>query len=67
MVAQVFNLCPGGVLLSPGGTGFQPVTRARIIGVAGLNYRVRDGIGCGPFSPFIPYFPRSILVRESRW
>ena len=25
MVAQVFNLCTGGVLLSPGGTGFQPV------------------------------------------
>ena len=22
MVAQVFNLCTGGVLLSPGGTGF---------------------------------------------
>ena len=48
MVAQVFNLCIGGVLLSPGGPGFQPVNPLRIIGVAGLNYRVRDGIGCGP-------------------
>ena len=45
MVAQVFNLCAGGVLLSPGGTGFQPVNPLRIIGVAGLNERVRDGIG----------------------
>ena len=25
MVAQVFNLCAGGVLLSLSGTGFQPV------------------------------------------
>ena len=32
MVAQVFNLCTGGVLLSPGGTGFQPVNPLRIIG-----------------------------------
>jgi len=32
MVAQVFNLCAGGVLLSPGGTGFQPVNPLRIIG-----------------------------------
>jgi hypothetical protein len=45
MVAQVFNLCTGGVLLFPGGTGFLPVNPLRIIGVAGLNYRVRDGIG----------------------
>ena len=54
MVAQVFNLCAGGVLLSPGGTGFQPVNPLRIIGSqAGtpaplrLNAIVRDGIGCG--------------------
>ena len=53
-VAQVFNLCTGVVLLSPGGTGFQPVNPLRIIGSqAGtpaplrLNARVRDGIGCG--------------------
>ena len=52
MVAQVFNLCTGGVLLSPGGTGFQPVNPLRIIGSqAGtpaplrLNARVRDDMG----------------------
>jgi hypothetical protein len=44
MVAQVFNLCTGGVRLFPGDTGFQPVNPIRIIGVAGLNAR-RDGIG----------------------
>jgi hypothetical protein len=32
LVAQVFNLCSGGGLLSPGGTGFQPVNPLRIIG-----------------------------------
>jgi len=34
MVAQVFNLCAGGVLLSHAvsGTGFQPVNPLRIIG-----------------------------------
>jgi hypothetical protein len=32
IVAQVFNLCPGGVLLSLSGTGFQPVNPLRIIG-----------------------------------
>ena len=37
MAAQVFNLCPGGVLLSLGGTGFQPVNPRSINGVAGLN------------------------------
>jgi hypothetical protein len=45
MVAQVFNLCASGVLLSTGGTGFQPVKPLKIIGVAGLNEWVRDGIG----------------------
>jgi hypothetical protein len=30
------------------GAGFQPVNPPRIIGVAGLNEGVRDGIGCGP-------------------
>ena len=44
MVAQVFNLCTGGVLLSLSGTGFQPVNPLRIVGAAGLNYRGRDGI-----------------------
>jgi hypothetical protein len=55
MVAQVFNLCTGGVLLFPGGTGFQPGNPRRIIdSQAGtpaplrLNEQVRDGIGCGP-------------------
>ncbi len=53
MVAQVFNLCAGGLLLPSGGTGFQPVNPLRIIGPqAGtpaptkLNERVRDEIGC---------------------
>jgi len=47
MVAQVFNLCAaGGVPLSPGGTGFQPVNPLRIIGPAGLNEQVRAGIAC---------------------
>ena len=32
MVAQVFNLCAGGVILFPYGTGFQPVNPLRIIG-----------------------------------
>jgi len=44
MVAQVLNLCTGGVLLSLSGTGFQPVNPLRIIGVAGLNERVREGM-----------------------
>jgi hypothetical protein len=43
MVAQVFNLCTGDVLLSPCGTGFQPVNPLRIISVAELNERGRDG------------------------
>ena len=43
MVAQVFNLCIGGVLLSPGGTGFQPVNPLRIIGSqAGTPAPLRD-------------------------
>ena len=69
MVAQVFNLCTGGVRLSPGGPGFQPVNPLRIIGSqAGtpaplrLNERVRDGIGCGPgamaIGGFIPYLQK---------
>jgi len=32
MVAQVFNLCTGGVLFSPGGTGFQPVNPLMVTG-----------------------------------
>ena len=44
MVAQVFNLCTGAVLLSLSGTGFHPVNPLRIIGVAELNELVRDGI-----------------------
>ena len=51
MVAQVFNLCSAGVLLSQAvsGTGFQPVLHRpeagapSIIGVAGLNCRVLEG------------------------
>ena len=33
--------------LTPAASYF-PTRRRSIIGVAGLNYRVRDGIGCGP-------------------
>ena len=32
-----------------GGTGFQPVNTRTTIGPAGLNYRVRDGIGGDTF------------------
>jgi hypothetical protein len=32
IMTQVFTLCAGGVLLSPGGTGFQPVNPLGIIG-----------------------------------
>jgi hypothetical protein len=56
MVAQVFNLCTGGVLPSPCGTGFQPVNPLRIIGVAGLNERVRDGNGRSPEGAWIASF-----------
>jgi hypothetical protein len=67
MVAQVFNRCPGGVLLSHAvsGTGFQPVNPLRIIGAAGLNQRVWDGIGHGPSLLSRPIFIYFFLQSDN--
>jgi len=51
MVAQVFNLCTGGVLLSPGGTGFQPVfTGQRPVPLKGV-LTTEFGMGLGDLPP----------------